>query len=167
MASRGSITKVDVGVYRIRYFQGRQNGKRVYPQETVHGSLTQAKKRLTELLRAKDTGSYVEPSKQTVGDYLEHWLKVAVKPRVKRRTYEDYEMRVRRYIRPALGPSCSRSCRRSPSSSSTATCSSARTARRGGRAGTEMLRRLHGPSRSVRAASATCMRSCTTRYSRP
>ncbi|MBX6378337.1 MAG: site-specific integrase [Clostridia bacterium] len=55
------------------------------------------------LLADKDLGTFVEPSRQTLHDYLDEWLRVAAKPRVRERTYRDYEQLLRRYVRPALG----------------------------------------------------------------
>ena len=39
----------------------------------------------------------------TVDEFLDHWLKTAVKPKVRQKTYSDYAAMLRRYIRPANG----------------------------------------------------------------
>lgn len=39
----------------------------------------------------------------TVDEFLDHWLKTAVKPKVREKTYSDYAAILRRYIRPAIG----------------------------------------------------------------
>ena len=59
---------------------------------------------LTALMRERDLGTLVEPSRMTVDEYLNEWLKTAAKPRVRLRTYQGYEDLLDRYIRPELGP---------------------------------------------------------------
>lgn len=88
----------------VRVFLGRdKSGKRRYLNRTIHGSKKVAQATLTKLLREKDTGALVEPSRTTVGEYLDHWLEAAVKPRVSPRTYADYTGLITRYIEPELG----------------------------------------------------------------
>jgi integrase len=38
-----------------------------------------------------------------VDEFLDHWLKTAVKPKVRAKTHRDYAAMLRRYIRPAIG----------------------------------------------------------------
>jgi integrase len=78
-------------------------GKRVRHNKTVHGSKKDAQKILTELLRAKDTGTLTEQSRMSLNAYLDHWLATAVKPQVRERTYLDYKGIAKRYIRGPLG----------------------------------------------------------------
>jgi len=66
-------------------------GKRRYVYETFYGTAKAAQTRLTELLSQKDKGTIVEPSKTTVNEYLDRWLKDAVKGRVGPHSYADYE----------------------------------------------------------------------------
>ena len=44
-----------------------------------------------------------EGAKITLNEYLDRWLKTAVKPRVREKTCQDYDGMLRRYIRPSLG----------------------------------------------------------------
>jgi integrase len=55
------------------------------------------------MLRDKDTGSFVEPSKEYMGKYLDTWLETAAKARVRAKTFQNYKDLVRLYIKPALG----------------------------------------------------------------
>lgn len=48
-------------------------------------------------------GGYVEPSKLTVGEYLDRWLEEYAKNNVAETTYARYEGDVRRHIKPELG----------------------------------------------------------------
>jgi len=58
---------------------------------------------LNKVLRERDIGTFVEPSKETLSEYMDKWLETAVKARVREKTYLDYKDRVRLYIKPALG----------------------------------------------------------------
>src|SRR5690606_19726896 len=101
---RGNIESRGPNTYRIRIYLGKgADGKKKYHRETFHGTKTEAKKRLTEILRALDTGGYVEPTKMTVGEWMERWLKDYAKPNTKARTYEGYEMNIRTHVIPTIG----------------------------------------------------------------
>ena len=91
--------------YLLRIYMGRHpdTGKRKYTNRTVNGTKKQAEKALTKMLRARDTGTLVEPPKMSLDTLLDKWLETAVKPRTAERTYRDYKGVARRYIRPALG----------------------------------------------------------------
>ncbi|MFC1847669.1 tyrosine-type recombinase/integrase, partial [Chloroflexota bacterium] len=78
-------------------------GKRRQKWVTFQGSHTEASKRLTELLHQLDTGSYIQPGKITVAEYLERWLTEYVKPNLSPKGYERYESISRVHLIPALG----------------------------------------------------------------
>ncbi|HEX76206.1 MAG TPA: site-specific integrase [Dehalococcoidia bacterium] len=78
-------------------------GKRRQKWFTLQGSHKDAKKKLTELLHQLDTGSYIEPSKTTMAEYLEYWLAEYVKPNLSPKGYERYESISRVHLIPAIG----------------------------------------------------------------
>ena len=78
-------------------------GKKRYYSEAVKGTKTLAQRRLTELLREVDTGTFVEPSRQTMAAYLEQWLRDSAAPRVSSRTLESYKGNVDLCLVPKLG----------------------------------------------------------------
>lgn len=43
------------------------------------------------------------PEKQTVGAYLDRWLKEIAKPTIRATTYEGYERMIRLHVKPDLG----------------------------------------------------------------
>jgi len=45
----------------------------------------------------------VEGVQVTLDEFLDHWLKTAAKPKVREKTYRDYEAMLRRYVRPNIG----------------------------------------------------------------
>jgi integrase len=60
-----------------------------------------ARAALNELLSQLDRGTYVEPTKQTVGEYLEQWLDG--KGRLRASTRRSYREHIELYLRPGLG----------------------------------------------------------------
>ena len=78
------------------------NGKR---QPIPHYFKTQAeaRRKLTELKRAQDNGLPVHLDRQTVGEYLDHWLELFVKPHRKPKTYVGYYTNMRQYVKPIIG----------------------------------------------------------------
>lgn len=95
----GQLIPRGENTWLLRVFRGRDgNGKRKYLNKTLHGTKKQAQAELNKLLHQHDTGSLAEPSKQTLREYLRHWLEAAAKPRLRARTYRDYENIIRRYL---------------------------------------------------------------------
>jgi integrase len=62
----GTIEERGEDTYRIRY---RVDGRRF--TKTFHGNMTEARKELRKLLKAGDDGQHVDPSKKTVGQWIE------------------------------------------------------------------------------------------------
>jgi integrase len=103
MRPRGTITSRSPGSHRIRISLGCDpDGKRRFISKTVRGTLTEAKRELTRLLSAIDVGEHVDPSRVTLGDWLDTWI-TATKAEVSGKTHERYAEIVRCYLRPALG----------------------------------------------------------------
>jgi integrase len=98
----GSIDERGDDVHRLRY---RVNGRRF--TKTFRGKLGDARKELRRLLRDGDTGEHVDPSKLTVGDWIDQWIAAGSpgrkKKKVGQRTLERYEELLRCHIKPKLG----------------------------------------------------------------
>ena len=98
----GGIDQRGENVFRLRY---RTNGKRI--AATFHGTLTEARKELRRLLKAGDDGQHVDPSKKTLGQWIEEWLAAGAPGRKKRRvgqqSLERYEQVLNIHVKPALG----------------------------------------------------------------
>lgn len=99
---RGQIIKRGDQVYLLRVPLRQENGKRIYRNETFHGTAKSAQTRLTALLGQVDTGTVVEPSKMTLNAYLDQWLKT-IKTAVQSKTFEVYAQLLHLYVRPTLG----------------------------------------------------------------
>ncbi len=63
----------------------------------------EALKLMRDAQKAVDDQTYIEPSKLTVGQWLDIWLEEYHKPTVKPSTYRGTSNRVRLYIKPELG----------------------------------------------------------------
>jgi integrase len=89
----------------IRVYLGRdhQTKKRTYHNRTIHGSMREAQGYLTRKLRERDLGRDLEGTKITLNEYLDRWLETAAEPRVRPKTFQDYQGMLRRYVRPVLG----------------------------------------------------------------
>lgn len=100
----GQIIKRGENVYLVRVYLGRDgSGKRKYHNKTIHGNKKDAERYLTKVLRERDTGTFVEPSRETLAEFLDKWLDTVVKQRVRERTYLDYRDRLKWYVKPVLG----------------------------------------------------------------
>ena len=88
---------------RVYLGRGGETRKRTYHNRTIYGSLRHAQAYLTRRLHERDLSRGVEGLQVTVNEFLDHWLKTAVKPKVREKTYSDYAAMLRRYIRPAIG----------------------------------------------------------------
>ena len=89
----------------IRVYLGRdhETKKRKYHNRTIHGPMREARAYLTRKLRERNLGRDLEGAKITLNKYLHRWLEIAVKPRVREKTCQDYDGMLRRYIQPSLG----------------------------------------------------------------
>jgi integrase len=98
----GGIDTRGENVHRLRY---RVGGKRF--TKTFHGTLKEARKELRGLVRDGDTGDHIDPSKVTVGEWIDLWIAAGApgrkKKRVGQQTLERYEQLLRVHVKPKLG----------------------------------------------------------------
>jgi integrase len=89
----------------VRVYVGRdaETKKRKYLNKTTHGGLRDAQAHLNQMLSERDLGRNLDSSKQTLNQYLDRWLEVCAKPRLRAKSFQDYEGLLRRYVRPQLG----------------------------------------------------------------
>src|SRR5450759_4162009 len=103
--SQGHIRPQGEGSWQLKFDLGRDpvTGKRKSKFVTFRGNKRQAQGELTRLLAQRNAGSYVDPSKMTLAEYLNHWLTADVERRVGKRTAARYREIVERNIMPRLG----------------------------------------------------------------
>src|ERR1019366_2069788 len=75
-AAAGSITPKGPGRWTVRVSLGRDHlGQRVRVHDVVYGSRKDAQRYLTEKLKRRDDGLPVALSHETLGEWVEEWLK--------------------------------------------------------------------------------------------
>ena len=101
---RGHIIKRYKDSYSIVLNLGidPSTGKRKQQWVSVKGTKKEAEKRLSELLHQLDNGIIMKPSKTTVKEFLERWLK-DYQPNLSPRGYERYQGIIIRHLIPKLG----------------------------------------------------------------
>ena len=102
--TQGEISRRSEGKWLVRWYVGTDaNGKRRYSSKTVRGTKRDAQKFLNTVLRNRDLGQHVEPSRTTLNEFLDEWLKTAAKQKLAPRTFDDYGKLLDLYVRPTLG----------------------------------------------------------------
>src|ERR1051325_3174171 len=91
LRQRGEKTWLIVLEYGYRTDPETGKNKRIQKYETYHGTKKQAEGRLNELTVDVPPATYIAPDKRTVGEWLDSWLELAIKPpRRTQRAYETY-----------------------------------------------------------------------------
>lgn len=100
---QGNLRQRPDGRWEGRLTLGRDPGTGKLIRKSFYGK-TQAevRKSMTSYAAQVDNGIYMEPSKLTVGEWLEIWEK-EYNGGVKNRTADSYSALIRNHIRPALG----------------------------------------------------------------
>ena len=89
--------------YQARYTVGIDPGTGKQIQKSICGkSKAEVAKKLREVTTEIDKGTYREPCRLKVGEWLDLWLTTYV-TNLRPRTYESYELNVRLHIKPAIG----------------------------------------------------------------
>ena len=103
--STGNITKRGKNSWRLKYDIDRDplTGERHTRYLTVRGTKKDAQRELTRVIHEVDEGAYVDATKETVGEYLERWLRDYAKVNVAPKTFERYSEIVANHLIPALG----------------------------------------------------------------
>jgi integrase len=75
---QGSIRQRGKTSWELKFDLGRDpvSGKRLSRFVAFRGTKREAQAELTRLLNHKNEGTYVDPTKMTVAEYLEHWLTI-------------------------------------------------------------------------------------------
>jgi Site-specific recombinase XerD len=99
----GSIRKRKDGTYEARYTigigpDGKQIQKSIYSKDSED-----IKQRLRKILTSIDEGTYIEPKKITVRQWLDTWFKEYKIPTVKPNTLACYENIINKHINPVIG----------------------------------------------------------------
>ena len=100
---KGSIRERSPGKWAIILdLRDPETGKRRRKWHSFAGTKREAQKECARLITSMGAGDYVEPAKETLGAFLERWLK-DVRSQVSPRTHERYTEIARKNLVPLLG----------------------------------------------------------------
>jgi len=100
----GSIRQRKDGTWEARFTVGRNLGTGKQMQKSVYGKTQkEVRQKLTLATASLDDGTYIEPSRLSIGAWLDIWLSDYIKPSVKPLTHEEYAMQCRNHIIPFMG----------------------------------------------------------------
>ena len=110
----------------VRVYTGRdpETKRRTYLNQTIYGGLRDAQAHLNKMLSERDRGRKLDSSKQTLNRYLDRWLELCAKPRLRAKSLKDYEGLLRRYVRLGLAQRYWHPSQRSTFRRSTEICNS-------------------------------------------
>lgn len=103
----GSIGKTADGRWwgriTLGYYETKR-GKRVARRRVVYRATRGAvAKAMHKLLKDRDAGLPIQSERQTLRQYLDHWLAHVIRPKVREKTWIHYEGVVRLHLLPGLG----------------------------------------------------------------
>ena len=100
----GQLIARGPGTWLVRVYIGRdpQAGTHKYHNQTLHGSFREAQRFLNLKLQQRDNGRVSRAAVLSLNQLLDQWLTTMVKPRVRTRTFKEYEALLKLYIRLAL-----------------------------------------------------------------
>lgn len=100
---RGSVVKKGDRYYvKIELDVDPATGKRRQKWHSGYRTKRDAERARVDLLSKFDRGEYVEPSHQTLGDFLTEWL-VTIEPTIKATTFDSYSRNVRNHVIAHIG----------------------------------------------------------------
>jgi integrase len=102
---QGHIRQRGERSWELKFDLGRDpvSGKRISRYVNFRGTKREAQAELTRLLNSRNEGTYVDPTKMTVGEYLEHWLTVYVDRQLAAKTAARHRGIIQHQIVPRLG----------------------------------------------------------------
>src|SRR5689334_6300537 len=78
--------------------------KRLQKWITFRGTRKDAEEKLNDLINAQNKGTFVEPTKRTLGDWLTEWHTKVIAATKTPRTANTYEGVINNHLIPNLGP---------------------------------------------------------------
>lgn len=100
---RGSVVKKGDRYYvKIELDADPETGRRRQKWHSGYRTKREAERARVDLLSKVDRGEYVEPSQQTLAEFLEEWLR-AIEPTLRPSTFDSYSRNVRNHISAHIG----------------------------------------------------------------
>jgi integrase len=102
MAYTGSVRKEGSKWYYVIEMGRDANNKRIQKKKRGFKTKKEAKQALTEALNSLNSGTFVEPSKEKLGIFLDKWLEMK-RMTIKESTFDTYRLNLTTHIIPELG----------------------------------------------------------------
>lgn len=99
---KGHIRARGPGAWELKFDVRSDTGERKTRYVTFRGGKREAQKKLTELLDQVNKGSFIDPSKTTLAEFLDRWEGWAA-TQVSAKTLERYKELLRHHVRPRVG----------------------------------------------------------------
>lgn len=99
----GTIVKVKDGLWRGAVVIGRDEKGNLKRKWFNGKTKKEVIDKMQPVLALINTGEYVEPSKTSLGEWLDVWLSEYKKNVLKPTTYDSYETNIRHHLKPGLG----------------------------------------------------------------
>jgi hypothetical protein len=101
----GQIIARGEGRWLVRVSQGRdrETGRRKYLNRTIRGGFRAAQRYLNTRLEERCKGRGLEGEGLTLNEYLDRWLELAARPKLRAKSYCDYQALFGRHVCPTLG----------------------------------------------------------------
>lgn len=102
---KGRLEKRSKSSWTIVIEAGRDpaTGKRNRIYRAVQGNKTQAKQAMDQIMAELQQGTYVQPDKTTVAEYLERWVKTYCEPNLAESTSTGYSRTIEKHVVPEIG----------------------------------------------------------------
>ncbi len=88
---------------RVSLGRDAETGRRKYRSRTICGSFRAAQHHLNNQLEERDQGRELAEVDLTLNQHLDRWLELAARPKLRNKSFSDYQSLLARSIRPALG----------------------------------------------------------------
>jgi hypothetical protein len=91
----GQIIRRGPQMWMVRIYVGHdpETRKRKYIGKSINGGLRAAQAHLNHMLAERDLGRNIRSSRQTLSQYLSHWLDICARPRLWAKSFRDYPPR--------------------------------------------------------------------------
>src|SRR5690349_9641585 len=102
---RGNLTRRGKSSWRLKFEAGRDpvTHARITKYVTLKGTKTQAQTEAAKIIAAAVTGEFVDPSQETVANFIERWLRDWASQNLGGKACERYAELLRKYVVPHVG----------------------------------------------------------------
>src|SRR5262249_44850173 len=99
---KGHLTRRGKRSWRLKY-DIAGNGKRETRYVTIHGTKAQAQAEAAKIIATVGTGLHVDPSTETVAQFIERWLTDWANNNVSNKTWTRYAQLLRKHVAARVG----------------------------------------------------------------